>query len=110
MKKLIIITVCALLAVGNLSAQKKSAVSFDAYEWDFGKVDGSLGAICHTFTLQNKSKAPVTISKSIPSCECIQAICPDKAIQPGQKAQVMVVFNPLKTSGSGSPMLPYRKY
>ena len=102
MKKLIIITVCALLAVGNLSAQKKSAVSFDAYEWDFGKVDGSLGAICHTFTLQNKSKAPVTISKSIPSCECIQAICPDKAIQPGQKAQVMVVFNPLKTSGSGA--------
>ena len=102
MKKLIIITVCALLAVGNLSAQKKSAVSFDAYEWDFGKVDGSLGAICHTFTLQNKSKAPVTISKSIPSCECVMACYSDDAIQPGQKAQVMVVFNPLKSSGSGA--------
>ena len=99
MKKSIIITICALLAVGTLSAQKKSPVAFDAYEWDFGKVNGSLGAICHTFTLQNKSKAPVIISKSIPSCDCVQAIYPDKPIQPGQKAEVMVVFSANKTPG-----------
>ncbi|MBR5655988.1 MAG: glycoside hydrolase family 3 C-terminal domain-containing protein [Prevotella sp.] len=99
MKKSIIITICALLTVGTLSAQKKSAVSFDAYEWDFGKVKGSLGAVCHTFTLQNKSKAPVVISKSIPSCDCVQAVYPTKAIQPGEKGEVMVVFTPTKTAG-----------
>ena len=99
MKKLIIITVCALLTAGSLSAQKKSAVSFDAYEWDFQKVDATLGAVCHTFTFQNKSKAPVLITKSIPSCECIEAIYPDKAVQPGEKAQVMVVFNPRRVPG-----------
>ena len=99
MKRTIIITICALMAVMTVTAQKKSAVSFDAYEWDFGQVNAAAGTICHTFTLQNKSKTPVTIQKAIPSCECVQAFFPTEAIAPGAKAQVMVAFAPAKSLG-----------
>lgn len=99
MKRTIIITICAVLSVMTITAQKKSAVSFDAYEWDFGQVNAAAGTICHTFTLQNRSKAPVTIQKAIPSCECVQAFFPTEAIAPGAKAQVMISFAPTKSIG-----------
>ena len=72
---------------------------FDAYEWDFGQVNASLGAICHTFTLENKSKQPVTIAKTVSTCDCIQARYAGKAIEPGAKARVMVVFSPATSEG-----------
>ena len=97
MKK-IIIAICALMAVLPLTAQKK-AVSFDAYEWDFGSVNAAAGAVCHTFTLQNRSKSAVTIGRAIPSCECLQVFYPTTPIQPGSQAQVMVALDPAKSLG-----------
>ncbi|WP_303743463.1 DUF1573 domain-containing protein, partial [uncultured Muribaculum sp.] len=51
------------------------------------------------FTLKNKSKEPVSISKAIPSCECISAQYPTTPIAPGSTAEVMVVFTPAKSIG-----------
>ena len=99
MKKLFVISFCAMLLAAPVWAQKKSAVSFDSYEYDFGTVNAAEGAICHTFTFKNKSKAPVTIGKAEPSCECILAQYDDEAVAPGQSATVMVVFNPAKSIG-----------
>ena len=99
MKKLFAISFCAMLLAAPVWAQKKSAVSFDSYEYDFGTVNAAEGAICHTFTFKNKSKAPVTIGKAEPSCECILAQYDDEAVAPGQSATVMVVFNPAKSIG-----------
>ena len=88
------------MAVASSVAQNKNtSVIFDAYEWDFGNVNASLGAVCHTFTLQNKSKASVSIAKTIPSCECIQARYAPENIAPGSSAKVMVVFTPATSQG-----------
>ncbi|WP_302330034.1 glycoside hydrolase family 3 N-terminal domain-containing protein, partial [uncultured Muribaculum sp.] len=99
MKKIILSCACAMLLAFPMEAQKKSAVSFDSYEWNFGKVNATEGAVCHTFTLKNKSKEPVSISKAIPSCECISAQYPTTPIAPGSTAEVMVVFTPAKSIG-----------
>ncbi|WP_300917153.1 glycoside hydrolase family 3 N-terminal domain-containing protein, partial [Muribaculum intestinale] len=99
MKKIILSCACAMLLAFPMEAQKKSAVSFDSYEWNFGKVNAAEGAVCHTFTLKNKSKEPVSISKAIPSCECISAQYPTTPIAPGSTAEVMVVFTPAKSIG-----------
>ena len=87
MKRKTIIAILALLLTAPVWAQsKKSPVSFNAYEWDFGTINAAAGAVCHTFILQNTSKAPVTIGKFVSTCDCIQAIYPTEAIMPGEKA------------------------
>ena len=88
-----------LLLVGQLSAQRKSPVSFDAYAWDFGTVNKDDGAVCHTFTFKNISKSAVKIQKSLPSCECIRAFYADKDILPGETGKVMVAFYPKGVTG-----------
>ena len=98
-----ILSVAALSAVMSMSAMQaqtgKNAVSFDAYEWDFGTVGADKGAVCHTFTLKNKSKHDVRIGRQIPSCECITARYADEVIRPGETAEVMVVFTPKESVG-----------
>ncbi len=90
----------ASMAFMPVSAQfKKNAVSFDAYEWDFGTVGADKGAVCHTFTLKNNTKKDVRIGRQVPSCECIAAHYTDGAIRPGETAEVMVVFTPSESVG-----------
>ena len=98
MKKLFAIALCTMLMVTSALAQK-SALSFDAYEWDFGSVNAAAGAVCHTFTFKNRSKADVKVASVKPSCECISAVVPDGVIAPGETAEVMVVFQPAKSLG-----------
>ena len=89
------------MAAMPMSAQtKKSPVQFDAYEWDFGTINAAAGTVCHTFTLQNISKQPVSIGNAIPSCECIKAHYSADIIKPGDVAKVMVAFSPSGTSGN----------
>ena len=78
---------------------KKSPVVFDAYEWDFGTVDSANGTVCHTFTFTNKSKEAVKIAKDIPSCDCIRAFYENTVVEPGQSAEVMISYAPVKDSG-----------
>ena len=100
MKKLTFLMVCSLMAATPSLAQlKKSPVTFDSYEWDFGAINASKGAVCHTFTLQNTSKMPVQIGKSIPSCDCIKAFYTTEEIQPGEVVKVMVAMSPSGASG-----------
>ena len=100
MKKLAFLMVCSLLATAPSSAQsKKSPVTFDAYEWDFGAIQACKGTVCHTFTLQNTSNASVKIGKAIPSFECIKALYPTDDIKPGEMVKVMVAMSPSGASG-----------
>ncbi|MBR0115814.1 MAG: glycoside hydrolase family 3 C-terminal domain-containing protein [Prevotella sp.] len=102
MKKLFFCIIAGLFLTATSFAQQKSAAKFDTYEWDFGRVEACDGAVCHTFTMRNISKAPVTFGRTIPSCECIQAICPDDVIAPSAEAKVLVVFNPASQQGKAN--------
>ena len=97
MKK-IIYSIALSMAFVSASAANGSALAFDAYEWDFGAIDAAKGAVCHTFTFKNVSKAPVRIAKTNVSCDCITALYPSNAIKPGEEAKVMVAFSPKKAS------------
>lgn len=99
MKKVLLGCFCTMLLALPAGAQKNRAVSFDAYEWDFGNVNASEGAVCHTFILKNKSKVPISIGKTIPSCECIFARYTDAPVAPGGSAEVRVVFDPSDSGG-----------
>ena len=99
MKKLFFCIITSLLLAAPSLAQQKSAAKFDNYEWDFGRIEACDGAVCHYFTMRNISKAPVTFGTVIPSCGCIQAICPDEVVAPGGEAKVLVVFNPTSQQG-----------
>ncbi len=92
MKRLLLIAL-AFVAISAF-AQKKSAVKFEAYEWDFGTVEIADGTVSHTFTFKNISKQPVKIARNIPSCECIKAFYADEEVAPGGEAKVMVTFSP----------------
>ena len=99
-KRFLSVAVFCSLAAMPMSAQfKKNAVSFDAYEWDFGTVAADKGAVCHTFVLKNNTKKEVKIGKQIPSCECIRAHYDDDAIMPGQTVEVLVAFTPSESMG-----------
>ena len=102
MKKLFFCIIAGLFLAASSSAQQKSAAKFDTYEWDFGRIEACDGAVCHTFTMRNVSKAPVSFGRTVPSCECIQAICPDDVIAPGAEAKVLVVFNPASQQGKAN--------
>ena len=100
MRTLTLFLACSLLAAAPATAQtKKSAVEFDAYEWDFGSIDAISGTVCHTFTFQNTSDNAVRIDKTIPSCECITAHYSTDEVKPGDIAKVMVAFSPAGASG-----------
>ncbi|MCQ2197599.1 MAG: glycoside hydrolase family 3 C-terminal domain-containing protein [Bacteroidaceae bacterium] len=99
MKKILVsVALCTLIGAPSM-AQNKSSVSFDAYEWDFGKVIAEQGTVCHTFTCKNTSKLPIRIGKTVPSCDCIKAHYPTSVINPGEEVKVMVAFSPTGASG-----------
>ena len=98
MKK-IIYSIALSIAFIPASAGNRSSLSFDTYEWDFGAIDAAKGAVCHTFTFKNVSKAPVRIAKTNASCDRITALYPSNAIKPGEEAKVLLAFSPKKASG-----------
>ena len=103
MRRLTATLVCVLCLAAAVNAQtKKSPVTFDSYEWDFGTIEAAEGTVCHTFTFTNKSKETVKIDRDIPSCECIRAFYEDINVEPGQKAEVMIAFSPKKEIGKST--------
>ncbi|MCM1504551.1 MAG: glycoside hydrolase family 3 C-terminal domain-containing protein [Muribaculum sp.] len=98
-KKVISLCLFVLMAAYSVDAKTRPSVSFDSYNWDFGTLNASEGAVCHTFVLENNSKEALTIGKAIPSCECIFAQYPESSIEPGRSANVRVVFDPSHTNG-----------
>ncbi len=99
LEKLIYLLV-ALLASASVMAQEMPDVpSFDTYECDFGTIDEAEGPVSHTFHLLNNSSKPVTISRAIPGCSCINADFDSKPILPGKIGDVNVYYSPAGAVG-----------
>ena len=93
---------CCLFMAASIHAQQNRLAKFDSYEWDFGHVEASLGAVCHTFHLRNISSSPLLFGKYVASCECVKAVFPQQPVPPGEEADVMVVFTPANQKGKTS--------
>ena len=101
MKKNFLTFITCLLTTAAM-AQQKSAARFDNYEWDFGHIEAYNGAVCHTFKMRNVSKTPIIFGKTVTACDCIKAVCPDQAVEPGAEAKVLVVFSPATQKGKAN--------
>ncbi len=101
MKKNFLTFITCLLTIAAM-AQQKSAARFDNYEWDFGHIEAYNGAVCHTFKMRNVSKTPIIFGKTVTACDCIKAVCPDQAVEPGAEAKVLVVFSPATQKGKAN--------
>lgn len=103
MKRISFLIVCTVCACLSLAAKERtSPVTFDSYTWDFGNIEASKGAVCHTFTLTNTSKGAVRIDRTLSSCDCIEALYPSETIEPGAKAEVLVAFTPNNAAGKSN--------
>lgn len=99
MEKLNFLLVALLASVSVMAQDKVDVPSFDTYECDFGTIDEAEGPVCHTFHLLNNSSKPVTISRAIPGCSCINADFSSKPIQPGKIGDVNVYYSPAGAVG-----------
>lgn len=89
-----------LLLFCLVSWQMRAQSSFDATNWNFGKISEADGAVSHTFLFRNNTADPLRITGSVPSCNCIMAQLPDGPVAPGKLADIVVFFAP---SGSVGP-------
>lgn len=98
--RIISLLLCSILSVAPVCGQvKNKAVTFDAYEWDFGSINVEDGTVCHTFKMKNNTKHDIKIGKTIASCECIAAHYSDDALKPGAEAKVMISLSPKEGEG-----------
>lgn len=89
-----------LLLFCLVSWQMRAQSSFDATNWNFGKISEADGVVSHTFLFRNNTADPLRITGSVPSCNCIMAQLPDGPVAPGKLADIVVFFAP---SGSVGP-------
>ena len=47
-----------------------------------------------TFEFTNQGKSKLEIKRVVSTCSCAQAVCPTKALAPGEKSAVTVTYNP----------------
>lgn len=48
----------------------------------------------YTFEFTNLGKDVLEIRRLVTTCSCVQAICPEKEVGPGEKSSIIVTYNP----------------
>lgn len=104
--KIIIILISIVVIVGAFlifyNIQNKSSqpptISLSGEEWDFGKIKEDERPI-HIFTIKNIGREELIISRVRASCGCTATMLSSDHIQPGQKAELQVTFNPTGYNG-----------
>ncbi|MBE3090736.1 MAG: DUF1573 domain-containing protein, partial [Candidatus Atribacteria bacterium] len=83
--------------IQNKSSQPPT-ISLSEEEWDFGKIKEDERPI-HIFTIKNIGREELIISRVRASCGCTATMLSSDHIQPGQKAELQVTFNPTGYNG-----------
>lgn len=107
---------------GQVASEKTmSGLTANEESYDFGSVSMAKGKVSHTFSVKNTAEEPIIIAKLSTSCMCTTAtltvngarrgpfgmpghgIIPkmNQPIDPGEEAQVEVVFDPAAHGPSG---------
>lgn len=68
-------------------------VNIDKTVHDWGDVTVSDGPLSCTFTLENISSKPVTVTKVVKTCGCTSVTWPKESFAPGEKAQISAVYS-----------------
>lgn len=97
MKKVILI-LGFLLAALNVGAQndtpeyKGPHFSFTETEYDFGNVAQNQPKIEHRFEFTNDGTAPLVITRTLTSCNCVKVEYDKKPVPVGEKGTIVVIY------------------
>jgi hypothetical protein len=101
MKKLIFVFAMALAATGvwaqspaQGSNQEASQprFAFESTEHDFGNIPHRSPKVECSFTFTNSGNAPLVITRTLTSCNCVKVEYPKKPVAPGQQGQIVVTY------------------
>ena len=93
MKKFWLLLLCGL-GSGLLSAQP--ALRFEVTEQNAGKIPEQGGVVTRTYRYTNEGDAPLLVIDSKVSCSCTKVEFSKKPLMPGQKAEIIVRYDPRK--------------
>jgi len=79
-------------ATGESGSVLMPKMIFEEDSYDFGDISQG-EKVEHAFTFENKGDADLIISSAVGSCGCTVPSYPKEPISPGQKAEILVVFN-----------------
>jgi len=96
MKRLFIAFTLILLTASQASAQQQEAVFAVVGEsiHDFGTIKEADGSVTHTFKVKNEGKAPLVISRVVPSCGCTSPEWSKEPIAPGKTGEIKITYDP----------------
>ena len=101
MKRLFVISVCAVVMCLALSAGEKYAqATFPEQKYDFGQIREDKGPVTHTFELVNTGNKPLLIVEAVASCGCTTPKYSTKPIKPGKKGTIEVTYSPIGRPGA----------
>jgi hypothetical protein len=95
-----ILSIAAALSIEAYSQTDSSALLFDEKVFDFGEIEEKDGKVTHLFVLKNTGKEPVIIDEIVTGCGCTTAEYSKDLINPGQKSELTVIYNPMYRPGS----------
>lgn len=103
MKKMILIALLALIAVGSAEAKKKTEgdpkIRFTEKRWDFGNIKDEK-PVSHDFEFYNDGTGNLVILDATAECGCTRPEYPEKPIAPGKKGKIKITYNPIGRPGS----------
>ncbi len=92
MKKIVSIFAMALCAVAMMAQQ--AVITFAKTEHDFGKINEADGRVTTVFEFKNEGMEPLVLTNVRASCGCTTPKWTREPIEPGQKGQITVTYNP----------------
>lgn len=66
----------------------------DKTVWNFGVIQEAKGKVYHVYTYTNTGNKPLVINEVISSCGCAVAEYPKYPLEPNEKAELKVLFDP----------------
>ena len=99
-KRIIILALISLFAVGFANAQTREAnISFDKDVHDFGKINEADGTVKVNFGFTNTGSLPLLIKQVHASCGCTSPSWSKEPVLPGKKGFVSATYNPKNRPG-----------
>ena len=93
MKKIIMMTLLLVCALGQVAAQKQAEIKFDKTVHDFGTFSTKNPVQECTFTFTNVGTAPLVINQAVASCGCTVPAYTKEPVAPGKTGQIKVTYN-----------------
>ncbi len=98
----LIVLICFLCCNSLFTQIISSSILFDQPVFDFGDIFENHGVVSHSFVFSNVGKTSVKIDEVISGCGCTSHEFLSTAINPGQKSQITISYNPRHRPGSFS--------